>query len=235
MSDIFREVEEEVRRERFAQLWKKYGDYVIAVAALIIIAVAGFELWRIYEQRQALKASVTFSVAQQMLEQGQTKSAALTFSKLADSAPGGYSQIAMLNKANALYASGSVSEAVNIYKEVAAKGNALLAPVARIRAAWATVDTTPRADVQSLLQPLLDPSNAWHPMAREILAYADYRNGDFEKARSEFSAIANDANAPGAVRGRSKAMATFITAGGSANFGSVPVEPPTPPQGAKPQ
>ncbi len=234
MSDIFREVEEEVRRERFELLWKKYGDFIIAGAALIIIAVAGFELWRIYQQRAALKASVTFSAAQQMLEQGQTKSAALTFSKLADSAPGGYSQISLLNKANALYASGSVAEAVNIYKQVAANGNALLAPVARIRAAWATVDTSPRTEVQSLLQPLLDPSNAWHPMAQEILAYADYRNGDFDKARSEFSAIANDANAPGAVRGRSKAMATFIAAGGSANVGSVPPEaPPTP--GAKPQ
>ena len=236
MTDIFREVEEEVRRERFEQLWKKYGDYIIAAAALIVVAVAAFELWRIYEKREALRASQVFNIAQQMLEQGQPKSAALTFSKLADTAPSGYSQIAMLDKANALYASGSVPQAVDIYKQVAAKGDALLAPVARVRAAWASVDTAPRADVEALLQPLLDPATAWHPVAREILAYADYRAGDSERALSEFRAIANDPNSPETVRQRCKAMATFISAGGNANFGSVPAPAKAAPaQGAKSQ
>ena len=34
MTDIFHEVEEEVRRERFEKIWKKYGDYAIAAVAV---------------------------------------------------------------------------------------------------------------------------------------------------------------------------------------------------------
>jgi hypothetical protein len=242
VTDIFREVEEEVRRERFEQLWKKYGDYVIAGAALIIIAAAGIQLWRVYEQRERIKASMTYSVAQQMLDAGAATAAASTFGKLADTGPSGYSELALLQKGNALYAAGNVSEAVDVYKQVAAKGDPLLAPVARIRAAWATVESAPRSDLDTLLKPLLSPAGAWSPMAREVEAYADYRAGDTAKAQAEFKSISQDSQAPQAVRHRSEAMATYLAAGGDAEFGTVPppakpVVPaaPGPAKGATPQ
>ena len=49
MADIFREVEEELRRDRAEELWKKYGRYVIALAALVILAVGGVQGWRAYD------------------------------------------------------------------------------------------------------------------------------------------------------------------------------------------
>jgi len=231
VTDIFREVEEEVRRERYAQLWKKYGDYVIAGAALLIIAAAGIQLWRIHVQQEQAKASATYAIASQMLDGGAAGSAALTFDKLAQTAPGGYAQLALLQKANALYASGNTAQAVETYKQVAAKGDPLLAPVARIRAAWATVDMAPRSDIDTLLKPLLDQTSPWHPMAREIIAYDDYRNGATAKARSEFQAISKDKAAPTAVRRRSEVMASYLAAGGDQNFGTVP-QPTAPPAGA---
>jgi hypothetical protein len=247
VTDIFREVEEEVRRERFEQLWKKYGDYIIAGAALVIIAAAGFQLWRVYQQREQAKASATYAVASQMLDGGAAGAAAMTFEKLAQTAPGGYAQLARLQEANALYTSGKVSQAIDTYKQVIAKGDPLLAPVARIRAAWATVETSPRGDINALLAPLLDQTSPWHAMAREIIAYDDYRNGATAKALQEFQAIAKDKDSPSAVRRRSEVMAGYLAAGGDQNYGTVPpppkaAEPPatpaptTPPaQGAKPQ
>jgi hypothetical protein len=238
VTDIFREVEEEVRRERFEQLWKKYGDYVIAGAALIVIAAAGFQLWRVYQQRQQVQASVNYAAAGQMLDGGAAGAAAITFAKLAETAPGGYAQLSLLQKANALYASGNLTQAVDTYKQVAAKGDPLLAPVARIRAAWATVESAPRSDIDTLLKPLLDSGDAWRPMALEIVAYDDYRNGATAKALAEFRAITKDSNAPQAVKRRSEVMAEYISAGGDTNFGTVPPPPQTPaapPNGAAPE
>ncbi len=227
MTDIFREVEEEVRRERFEQLWKKYGDYVIAGAALIVIAAAAFQLWRVYEKRQQTRAAETFVAAVDMLQGRQAGSAAIVFAKVAQTAPGGYAQVALLEKANALYAAGNIPEAVETYKQVAAKGDPLLSSVARIRAAWVTVETAPRADTEALLKPLLDQKNPWHPMAHEILAYADYQSGATNKALAEFRAIAADPDTPSAVRGRTHAMAIYLAAGGDKNYGTVP--PPAQP------
>jgi len=239
VTDIFREVEEEVRRERAAKLWKQYGDYIIAGVALIIIAVAGFQLWRVYEKRQVAQASVTYAIAQQMLDQGQAGAAAITFSKLAETAPSGYSQLSLLNKANPLYASGNVGEAVEIYKQVVAKNDPLLAPVARMRQAWATVDTASRSDLVTLLQPLTSTSGSWRPVANEVLAYADFREGQTSAALAEFRAIVKDPNSPPGLKDRCNAMATYLASGGAANFGTVPPVPPSPQnapdQGQKPQ
>ena len=60
MSDIFREVEEDVRREKLVKFWKAYGDYLIALAALFIIGIAGWQLWQRYEARQRDAASTAF-------------------------------------------------------------------------------------------------------------------------------------------------------------------------------
>ena len=41
MSDIFREVDEEVRREKLNQLWERHSNLIVAVALLIVLGVAG--------------------------------------------------------------------------------------------------------------------------------------------------------------------------------------------------
>ena len=46
MSDIFTEVDEEVRREQLKKLWERYGNYAIALAFLVVAAVAA---WRAYD------------------------------------------------------------------------------------------------------------------------------------------------------------------------------------------
>jgi hypothetical protein len=98
------------------------------------------------------------------------------------------------------------------------------------------VDTTSRAELQTLLAPLDTPSSAWKPMADEILAYSDYRNHDLTKAAQEFDALSNDPATPGALKSRARAMAAFLKQGGEKNFGAVP--PPasahTPLAGATP-
>ncbi|HEX4534797.1 MAG TPA: tetratricopeptide repeat protein [Rhizomicrobium sp.] len=228
MSDIFREVEEEVRRERFEKLWKEYGDYIIAVVALIIIAAAGIQLWHYYERQQTIKASDEYSAAVQSFDTNPLV-AANAFQKLAQTAPGGYAAVAQVQEANALVAAGRNAEAVQLYQKIAAANDPILGNLARLRAGWAMVNTAPKSEVQNVLAPLTDPTSAWRFMAREILAYDDYRLGDMKAALSGYQALANEKNAPNGLRQRCKAMATFITAGGDRNVGVVPPALPAAP------
>ena len=229
MTDIFHEIEEEVRRERFEKLWKEYGDYVIAGAAFVVIAAAGWQLWRYYEHREVLRASNEYIAAQQVLESGQLPAAAEAFGKLAASAPGGYAQVSRLQEAGALQASGRTDDAVKLYIEVANSGDEVLAGVARIRAAWAQADTASRSDLQSTLGATLDPSSAWSPMAREILAYSDFRSGNTKAAADAYKRLSTEKSLPESMHQRIAAMVTYLTAGGGQNFGTVP-PPPAPPK-----
>jgi hypothetical protein len=227
VTDIFQEVQEDVRRERLEQFWKNYSDYVIAGVALVIIAVAALQLWRVYEQKQRIKASNEFAEASEMLRSGQSTIAADLFGKLAKTAPGGYAEISRLQQADAMLSAGNRADAIALYKQIAAGNDPTLGAIARIHVAWAIADEAPKADVKALLDPLSASGSAWNPMVREILAYADYRAGDVGVATTEFESLIADKDAPDGVRQRAQIMALFLKAGGSANVGTVP-EPPHP-------
>ena len=238
MSDIFREVEEDVRREKLEKFWKAYGDYIIALAALIILGIAGFELWQRYQANQRDKASIAFSAAQRITD---PRRAAEAFADLSKTAPSGYRLLARLEQADGMLAAGQHETAVTLYKDIAAEDKGGIGAVARLRAGWATVETASRADLQTLLGPVETPSSSWKPMADEILAYSDYRNHDVAKATQEFDALAKDPTAPGLLKQRANAMAAFLHQGGDKNFGTVPPPGPghtplagaaTPPAGA---
>ena len=236
MTDIFREVEEDVRRERLEKIWKQYGDYIIAAAAIVIIAIAGFELWQRYEASQREKASAQYNAAIALAGTNPAQ-AVDQLGAIAASAPSGYATLARLAKADTLMAMGVKDRAVAEYEALAAKDDGPVGSAARIRAAWALADTTSRAQLQILLAPLTSPTSAWRFMANEVLAYADYRVGNYQAAESAYRALSNDQAAPTPLRTRARIMAAYLKGGGSANFGFVPqpANPAAPAGGAAPQ
>lgn len=226
MTDIFREVEEDVRRERYEKLWKKYRDHITAAGALIIIGMAGYQIYRVYEQREEEKASIAYAVAAEMLDRGQAAAAAPQFAALAKTAPGGYAAVARLAAADALYEEGQKEEAIRLYQQIANGRDPYLGAAARLHAAWALADAAPRSDVETLLAPLSDKSNAWHPLALELLAYEDLRSGNEGQALRAYQEIAADRNTPESLKTRATAMLRFLKTGGDSNYGTVPEPKP---------
>ena len=57
MSDIFQEVDDEVRREQLKKLWERYQSLVIAAAVLVVLGVAGWRVYDWWETKKAAEAS----------------------------------------------------------------------------------------------------------------------------------------------------------------------------------
>jgi len=228
LSDIFREVEEDVRRDKLEKFWKANGGYVIALLACLLVGVAGWKAWQYYQAGQRQRDFTAYTAA---LGQNDPKAAAKAFADLAQHAGGGYVALARMGQANGLLQSGNRTEAVALYKDIANSDSGPIGAAARIKAAWALADSAQRNDLQTLLQPLLDSASVWKQMAQEILAYNDYRNGKLLIASGEFKKIATDSTAPDTLREHARAFVAFLAGGGAANAGTVP--PPAPPsQGA---
>jgi hypothetical protein len=225
VTDIFHEVEEDVRRERYARLWKQYGDYVLVAAALIIAAVAGYQFWQRYQLNQRIEASNAYIMA---VETQDPAKAAAAFAKLAQTAPAGYASISHMQEANALLAAGQHDQAIALYRSLMTQSDPLFASVARLRLAWAEADTLSKPDMQTLVAPLTDPSNAFHFMANELLAYVDYRLGNVKAAQSAYELLAKDPGTPDGIKSRATGMAAFLAAGGNKNVGIVPPPPAMP-------
>jgi hypothetical protein len=223
LSDIFREVEEDVRRERLQKIWKAYGDYIIAAGVLMFAAIAGFQLWERHQDNERARAANALTAAQQMTDPAK---AAEAFDSLSKDAPGGYALVARLAAANAMVSSGKGKEGIDLYRKIADEDSGTVGMVARLRAGWALSESGTRKELADLLAPLDKDGSAWRPLAREILAFADYRALDMKSAQAKYQALARDTEAPEGLRRRAEAMAAFIRSGGAANFGTVP--PPAP-------
>ena len=229
LSDIFQEVEEDVRRDRLAKLWKEYGAYVLALAVLLLLGVAGWQVWQRYETREREKDAAVYNAA---LAIADPAAQAKAFADLAGKAGAGYVPLSRMGQANALARAGKRDEAVTLWKALATSDSGPIGAAARLKAAWAVADTSSREELQTLLQPLLDAGNAWRPMAQEILAYSDYHAGKLLAASSEFNQLAADAQAPEDLRSRAQAFVQFLGSGGEANVGNVPPPPPPAPPAA---
>jgi len=219
VTDIFREVEEDVRRERIQKLWKAYGNYAIAAIALVFLGIGGWQLWQRHEAEERANFAAQFIAAQRI---SNPQSAASAFVDIARSAPKGYAAVARLSQAAAMFASGQQGNAIELYKQIAKDDNGPIGMVARLRAAWALSDSASRLELQELLRPLNQPGSAWRQDAQEVLAYADYRAMDTRSALAKFSALAVDPEAPESLRRRAEAMAAFLKNGGAVSFGNVP-------------
>ncbi len=225
MSDIFHEVEEEVRQERLQKWWKKYGDFVIAGVSALVIGVAGYKLWQHYEQQQQLKAASQFQSAQMISQAGQNDLAAQAYAQIAKNAPGGYALVAQLAQADEFLASGRTNDAVALYLKLANSDKAGLGQVARMRAAWAQADTLSTAALKTLLAPLNDGKSQWRFLAAELLAYRAMRDGRTSEALAGYKTLVADRDAPGSLRQRAGAMVTLIETSGGKDFGTVPPPP----------
>ena len=97
---IFKEVDEELRKDKHAELWAKYGNLVIGAAALLVLAVAGFQGWKAYDINKRSAESALFASALRALESDQTNEASGLLAKLASEGSAGYAVLARLNQAS---------------------------------------------------------------------------------------------------------------------------------------
>lgn len=214
MSDIFREVDEDLRREQAKRLWKQYGNYVIAAAVVIIVAVAGYRGWQYWQARQAAATGDQFLAALQLADEGRQVEAEAALATIMAEGSGDYPVLARLMAASAKVAGGDATAAAAEFDAIA-EDTATPVPlrdVARLRAAMALVDTASFADIRARIEPLAASEQPYRNTAREILGLSAFRAGELDQAKSYFDAIAEDADAPGGMGQRVTMMLDLIRA-----------------------
>jgi hypothetical protein len=211
MSDIIREIDEELRRERLQKLWERYGVYVIGAALAIVLVVAGWRAWEWYVAREAAKAGARFETALQLATENKHGEAEELLGALAKDAPTGYRLLARFRAASEL--------ALRDRQAGAAAFDALgndgsiepaLRDLAKVRAALVLVDSAAPAEIAGRLEPLIAGNSAFKASAREVLALSRYRAGELQAARKLYGEILFDAESPPSLRTRAQLMLALI-------------------------
>lgn len=213
MSDVFREVDEELRRDRLLALWKRFGAYLIGAAVALVLVVAGRAFWTDYvdDKRQAESSAYDEALATFQTDAEAGRSA---LSAIAGGGNDGYAALARFRLAAELQRSGQAEAAVLQYKALSADGslNGRLRGLAGLMMASLYIDQAREVEAREVLISLVADNPAWRASATEFLGFLDFRSGNLEEARSVFVSLSVDQAAPQAMRDRAREMLSLLDA-----------------------
>ena len=211
MSELFDEVDEDVRRDQLKKLWDQYSIYIVAAALLLVAAVGGWRGYQYLEAKKAAQAGAAFDKAIELSEQNKPAEAEAAFNSLAATAPSGYRMLARL-RAAAEVAERDPQAAVKLYDDISTDRSigALEQELARIRAADLLVDTATYPTMLQRLEPSTAPQATFRHTARELLALSAWHANDTTAARKWLDLIANDAETPPGLRSRAEALQALL-------------------------
>jgi hypothetical protein len=211
VSDIFREIDEELRRDNLLKLWQRYGRHLI-IGVLVLLAIAGGVVaWRNHELTQRQAQSVRYAAAMSLLREGKSAEATKMFSSVAAEG-GSYGRLAVFEAADLAAKSGDRKAAIGDYDKLAASSD--LDPELRDMATLLSVmtgfpDSEPQAVIDRLKK-LADSGSPWHATALELTAAAKLKAGDKPGALEIYKGLADDLAAPEGVRARAAEMAAVL-------------------------
>jgi hypothetical protein len=211
VSELFDEIDEDVRRDQLKKLWEKYSIYIIAGVILIIAAVGGWRGYQYLEAKRAAEAGAAFDRAVELSEANKHAEAEAAFADLAAKAPFGYRVLARLRMA-AEVANRDKQAAAKLFDEIAADRSVGVADrdLARIRAAQLLLESTTYPNMKERLEASAAAGATFRHTARELLALSAWRANDASATRQWLDLIANDGQTPPSLRSRAEALQALL-------------------------
>ena len=204
MANIFREVDEDIRKERYINLFRKYGVYAIAIIVIIVGTLAGIQFYSGY---QVNKNEMLFAEYINIIENNSDD----TLEKLSDS--GNTSNLFLngmylLKRSDLLVASGQIDQATLLLSEAIENNtlNKIHNDVAIYKLLMINIETLSIEEIKSYQNKLISEVDAFY-LTEELIAIKFLIEGQKEDAIKKFSELSTNNSVPIEIKNRS---AVFI-------------------------
>jgi len=208
---LFREVDEEVRRDEIESIWKKYGTWILALCCGVILAVGGFKGWQYWEKQQAEAGGAAYFEAVKLASDGKKADADKIFADLEKSHVS-YGLLGKFKQAAALAKADDIKGAITAYDGIA--GQASIPPtfkqLAQIKAAYLAADSASVKDMQARVAIFETATSPWRNSARELLAIAAFRGGDYRLADRKLNDILADLQSTSGAKQRARIFLSVV-------------------------
>lgn len=228
MVDFINEVEEELRKDEYNRLLRRYGPFILAVI-IGIVAVAGFLEFQKYRQDQAARAtSASYVEASDKAAEGEIDQAIAGFMAIADKAPAGYAGLSLVRAAALKLEAGDSAEAVRLLDRAAGTFESQRhIQLAQIKAAYILGNDGAYSDVISRAAPLMEKDAPYEFLARELVGFSALKSGDEALAREQFGYLESIPGVPATIKERAKQNLSLMrtAAAGTAITAPEPAAP----------
>jgi len=216
--DVFEQVEEDLRSDRYSRMARRWLPIVGGVLAAALVVALAWWGWDTWQTSQANKASVAYDRGMEALQANNLTGADTAFAEAAKAGNGAYKVLALSQQAGLALQRNNKDEAVRLLDQAAkASRDPLLSDQASLKAVFllmeGQIDAAKFADVQKRLEPLTKEGRPLRAFAQEALAMAQLQMGQTQPARAAFVQLQLGQDVPEQVRQRAQAAIDTIDTG----------------------
>lgn len=211
------EVNEEVRRDRFYFMLKRYGW----IAVLAVVLLVGGAAWNEYQKAQARAQAEALGDAMfAALSMEDSASRAAAFEKIETDSPQSAAVIGFLTASEQAEA-GDTAAAIETLNAIATSGDvpAIYREIAQFKAVTLQGTDTPASERRLALEALAQPGKTLRLLASEQLALIEIEQGNTQAAIDQYQAILLDAEVTTDLQQR--ALQVIVALGGDPDMGTA--------------
>ena len=222
ISDTFvKEVDENLRRDRLRDFFKKNGSWLIAGLILFLAACGAFIWYQQYRQQRAEAQVEQLAEIYKAIGVGNTAKVPQQLDELSTSGSKAVRASALFTRAAFAIQQNDTKLAIATYKKVRDDSSLPDAyrDAALIRETALEFDQLDPQQVIAQLAPLAKAGNPWFGSAGEMTALALIKAGKSKQAGQLFATLAKDKSVPESIRNRSIQISGSLGADASAAIG----------------
>ena len=218
MVDVFEQVEEDLRSDRWQRIARRWGPVVGGVLAVALVVALAWWGWDAFQTSKANKGSIAYDRGMEALQAQNLTGADAAFAEAAKVGNGAYKALALSQQAGLALQRNDEAAALKLFDEAAkASNDPLLSDQAALKAVFllmkGSLTAAQMTEIESRLAPLTKEGRPLRAFAQEALAMAQLQMGQVQPARATFVQLQLGQDVPDQVRQRAQAAIDTIDTG----------------------
>ena len=211
MSNLFNEIDEDLRQDKLKTLWNKYRAAVFTFVIVITLGLTSSEFYQYWSTSKEKNSGLIFSEIIDNIIQGDIQLAQDNIDKLSNEGTKNYKSYALVLKSDLLLSQGNLIEVEKIYDEIIdTTNNSLLKNLAILKLSYIKVDNYSFDQMNQELGDLLGDKTLGL-FAHEILAMSAYRNEVYDKGIASLEIILSDERTTNSMFDRAQMMLKVLS------------------------
>ena len=207
MSDILRQVDEDLRKERLTSLWNRFKIYIISIILLLIISVSVYQYLEISEHNENLstiesyyKASNIESIDKMLDKLNKIKSNNEFSQSLID-----------LKMADIHIAKGDIESGLEKFEQIfKSKNKSILGDLALYKYLMLKIDKLTLNEVNNLIENFNSKENNFNYLFSELVGIKNIIDGQYSEGKIIFESLLNDASVSNEIKIRAEKYINII-------------------------
>tara|TARA_Y100001968_G_C19290368_1_gene683903 strand:- start:296 stop:940 length:645 start_codon:yes stop_codon:yes gene_type:complete len=213
VSDVFQEVDEELREEKYKSIWRKFRYYVIGGLILFILGIAANAFWKDYNLKEINDRSERFFTAIEMAQEDKVNAITLLekFANQEERNSEYNALIARFTEAAIRRSEKDFNGALLIYQSLEDNNiSNFYEDYAKLSSVEMLIALNNKKDAKLILDDLISNTSDLKYIAMEYLGYLEIDEGNFSKARTIFTNIADEASSSVNMKNRSREVLSIL-------------------------